>query len=91
MEELWDNAGKRSQSPKTGNSVATYKTFLILVVIYEGMQQSVQENVRAVFLSFSNWYLKQSCHFDRAIQLMDFNKSSEKSDKHVNITNNNSR
>jgi hypothetical protein len=57
-----DNAGKTSQSYKIGmcTGLATCKTFPLFVVIYEGMQQSVQANIRDFFLSFNNWRLKKS-------------------------------
>jgi hypothetical protein len=48
-EGLCHNAGKTSQSPKTGTRAATYKTFPLFVVIYEGMHQSVQANVGVFF------------------------------------------
>jgi hypothetical protein len=50
VEGLRDNARKRSHSPKMGTGAASYKTFPLFAVIYEGMPQSVQAKV-TVFLS----------------------------------------
>lgn len=94
VEGLCDNSRKTSQCPKTATGAESYKTFpaFFVVVIYEGMQQSVQANVKRFFF-FNNWYSgkKKFCRFDRIIQLIDFHKSCEKRDKRVNIQKRNSR
>jgi hypothetical protein len=44
--------GKQARGPKTGTRAAAYKTFPLSVVIYGGVQQSAQANVKRDFLFF---------------------------------------
>jgi hypothetical protein len=56
VEGLCDNSRKTRQCPKTATGAESYKTFpAFFVVIYEGMQQSVQANAKSFFF-FNNWY-----------------------------------